>query len=454
LESDATYTGRGVTIAFLDSGFCAHPDLVEPENRIVAHEDVTDERLKLESVQGQAWQWHGTQTTVVAAGNGRLSDGIYSGLAKNAQLALVKVGVNGRITEDDIARGLEWVIANRERYNIRVLNISLGGDEDVPCSKSTIDQLAEKAVGLGIVVVVAAGNSAGSHSIPPANSPSVITVGGYSDQNQQSSNFELYHSNFGATRDGTVKPEIIAPAMFVAAPILPGTTDYERAEELSKLMWFPDYQLKDLSKARLQHLPLELANAGVDSIRAYVDSALKRDRIVAAHYQHVEGTSFAAPIVSSIVALMIEANPTLTPGAIKNILISTADRLRNAPAIRQGFGAVNAKRAIAAAIGEEHTLNVVGCQPPRVDKDKLVFVFHDDAAEHVAVAGDFNNWSTSRDVLQKESSGLWVARVPAPAAGSYQYKFIVNGHRWIEDPSNGMKTPDSFGGLNSLIVIE
>jgi hypothetical protein len=151
---------------------------------------------------------------------------------------------------------------------------------------------------------------------------------------------------------------------------------------------------------------------------------------------------------------MIEANPSLTPGAIKNILLSTADRLAKAPAIRQGFGAVNAKRAIAAALTEQHTLNVAGCMPPRVENNRLVFVFHDDNAESVAVAGDFNHWNVSHHLLRKDDSGLWVTEIPAPSAGKYQYKFIVNGHRWIEDPSNGVKTPDSFGGLNSLIVIE
>src|SRR4030095_15864245 len=196
----------------------------------------------------QGWQWHGTQTSVAAAGNGYLSSGLYRGLASDAELVLIKVSQSGRITEDNIARGIHWAIENKQRYQIRVLNISLGGDEDVPCSKSIIDQAAEEAVRHGIVVVVAAGNSGEKHSIPPANSPSVITVGGYSDNNQLNGNgLDLYHSNFGRTADGTVKPEIIAPAMWVAAPILPGTASYERAEALSRLAAAPDYQLPSLA---------------------------------------------------------------------------------------------------------------------------------------------------------------------------------------------------------------
>ena len=422
LNANPEYTGKGVTMAFLDSGFYPHPDLAD---RVFAYHDLAGERSSLRASDPvESWQWHGTQTSVAAAGNGHLSDGLYRGLAHESKLVLVKVSEGGRITEENIAQGIRWVIANHERYDIRVLNISLGGDEDVPCSKSIIDQAAEEAIRRGIVVVAAAGNSGaeGHHSIPPANSPSVITVGGYSGNNQLNGNgLGLYHSNFGITADGTVKPEIVAPAMWVAAPILPGTDLYERAEALSRLAGAPD-----------------------------VEAALKQLKIIATHYQHVDGTSFAAPIVTSIVAQMIEANPRLTPGAIKNILISTADRIANEPVIRQGYGVVNARRAVELAKTEQHTLNVVGCKPPRVEKGRLLFVFHDDSAESVSVAGNFNAWNPL--ALQRNGSGLWSTEILAPPSSRLEYKFIVNGNRWIEDPSNGMKAPDNFGGLNSVIV--
>src|SRR6185369_15906589 len=147
------------------------------------------------------------------------------------------------------------------------------------------------------------------HSIPPANSPSVITVGGYTDHNRlNGSEPGLYHSNFGVTADGTVKPEIVAPAMWVAAPILPGTRSYERAEALSRLAAAVDYELKDLARELKEaaELPEQITNA--DEMRAYVEAALRQKKIVAAHYQHVDGTSFAAPIVASVVAQMIQAN--------------------------------------------------------------------------------------------------------------------------------------------------
>src|SRR5262249_12997139 len=127
----------------------------------------------------------------------------YTTLFRSAKLVLVKVSERGRITDENIVRGLEWVIQNMRAYNIRVVSMSLGGDEDVSFRESIVDQVAEKAVQAGLVVVVAAGNAgcgAAPRPIPPANSPSVITVGGYDDGNQlNNSEPDLYCSNFGPT---------------------------------------------------------------------------------------------------------------------------------------------------------------------------------------------------------------------------------------------------------------
>jgi serine protease AprX len=460
LNANSEYAGKGVTVAFLDSGFYEHPDLVGSRNRIICYHDISSEpRSLVSAAKIQTWQWHGTQTSVVAAGNGQLSNHVYRGLAHESELVLVKASERGRITEENIARGIRWIIANRERYNIRVLNISLGGDEDVPCSKSIIDQAAEEAISHGIVVVAAAGNSGseGRHSIPPANSPSVITVGGYSYNNQlNGSELDLYHSNFGVTADGTVKPEIVAPAMWVAAPILPETRLYERAEALSRMAAAADYELPSLAREleETAELPERLVHSNATEIRTYVETTLQQHKIVATHYQHVDGTSFAAPIVMSIVAQMLEANPKLTPGAVKNILLSTADRIGSQPVIRQGYGVINARRAVELAKTEKHELNVVGCKPPRVENGRLLFVYHDDAADSVSVAGDFNEWSQLGTPLKRTSSGLWVTEIRVPRAGRFEYKFIVDGQRWLEDPNNGLKAPDNYGGLNSVLVIE
>src|ERR1044071_77736 len=225
LGADTRLTGRGVTVAFLDSGFYPHPDLVE---RVVVFKDIGGEETSLDPERvPESWHWHGRMVAVPAAGNGRLCEGDYRGRARESAVALVKARAGGRITEESIARGIEWVVENRERLNIRVLNISLGGEADLPHTLSAIDRAAEAAVAAGIAGVAAAGNSGCGerpHSIPPANSPSVITVGGYSDGNRLDAEvFDLYCSNHGATAGGIVKPELIAPAMYGAAPILPAT---------------------------------------------------------------------------------------------------------------------------------------------------------------------------------------------------------------------------------------
>lgn len=460
LNADTDYTGKGVTIAFLDSGFYPHADLLEPESRILAYQDLAHERPSLNPEDKvESWQWHGTQTSVAAAGNGRLSDGVYRGLASDAQVVLVKVSRRGRISEENIARGIEWVIENRERYNIRVLNISLGGDQDVACSRSIIGQAAEEAISQGVVVVAAAGNSGaeGKHSIPPANSPSVITVGGYDDKNDlDPTTIDLYHSNFGPTADGTVKPELIAPAMWVAAPILPRTDLYERAETLSRLWAAPDYELSKLATelAGKAEISARLLRAGAVAIRAFLESTLSEQKIIAAHYQHVDGTSFAAPIVASIVAQMFEANPALTPPVIKKILISTADRIAHAPVVRQGYGVVDARQALSLAQDKTLRLETIGCGPPRIENGKVLFLFRDDRAGSVSLAGDFNGWDDNRTRLKKDEHGFWRAALSVPPAGLYHYKFIVDGERWVEDPNNEMKAPDNYGGLNSVLTIK
>jgi len=205
---------------------------------------------------------------------------------------------------------------------------------------------------------------------------------------------------------------------------------------------------------RKAELPQSLSEADPGEIRDFVELLINQNKVVATHYQHVDGTSFAAPIVSSIVAQMMEANPKLTPGAVKDILISTADRIADAPAIRQGYGVVNARRAVARAKTEQHSLKTVGCGPPRIANSRLVFTFHDDHAASVSLFGDFNGWGTASIPLSRNGDALWQAEIAAPSPGRYQYKFLVNDERWVEDPSNGMQAPDNHGALNSVLVIE
>ena len=115
LNADERFTGRGVTIAFLDSGFYAHDDLTKPENRIVAYHSIFDaegDRTSLETTDVASW--HGMMTSVVAAGNGHVSDGLLSRHRARAKVVLVKIGRTGHIPDEHIQRGLEWVLENKE----------------------------------------------------------------------------------------------------------------------------------------------------------------------------------------------------------------------------------------------------------------------------------------------------------------------------------------------------
>lgn len=454
LNADQRFKGRGITIAFLDSGFYPHPDFAE---RVLKFHDVAAEEKSLNNIAPQPHHWHGTQTVTVCAGDGNLSNGIYRGLASEANLVLVKVSKKGRISDDSIEKGLLWVIENREKFNIRIVNMSLGGDDDVPLNESKINKLAEDLVKLGVVVTVAAGNSGEMRSIPPANSPSVITIGGYSDENQfENDGFDLYHSNFGETIDGIVKPEIIAPAMFVAAPILPHTPDYETAEKLSIIADSTDYAFRKnyLENWEKAGLPEYFLSTDIDTAKQLVNQELNRRKIVATHYQHVDGTSFAAPITASLVAQMLEANPELTATNVKGILVSTASRLADFPAIRQGFGVLNAGLAVAEAINETHFFDPEILTPPYIESDRIIFLHHEDNAQSVYLAGDFNNWNSVEISFTLGKNGIWRAEIPILPNGKYRYKFVVNGENWIEDRFNGMKEEDGYGGFNSILQVD
>src|SRR5436305_7392480 len=129
MDADERFTGRGVTVAFLDSGFYAHPDLTTPANRILAYHSIFTEEGDLTSLEtNDVASWHGMMTSVVAAGNGGLAGGFYRGIAADAKLVLVKIGRTGRISEAQIQKGLEWVLDHATQFKIRVVNISVGVD--------------------------------------------------------------------------------------------------------------------------------------------------------------------------------------------------------------------------------------------------------------------------------------------------------------------------------------
>jgi len=353
------FTGRGVTIAFLDSGFYAHADLTTPRNRIRAYHSIfaaEGDQTSLETTDVASW--HGMMTSVVAAGNGALSDGFYRGIASEADVVLVKIGRTGRISEDQIRQGLEWVLTHAEEYKIRVVNISAGGDFEESYLSNPLSQTVERCTRAGLTVVCAVGNAGhvpGHPVLPPASAPSCIAVGGLDDQNSlDRARRGMYRSSYGPTIDGLQKPELIAPGIWVAAPILPSTPTAEEAEPYSQLNGVTDEELlaaidrhagidKDLDEARSLRIPL---------LRQLITIKLREGNVISRHYKYVDGTSFAAPIVSSITACMLEANPRLTPQQSKRILIDTAERVPEIEVDRQGWGVVAAARAVAGTSGQ------------------------------------------------------------------------------------------------------
>jgi serine protease AprX len=290
-------------------------------------------------------------TSVVACGNGYLSGGLYRGIAPAARLVLVRLG--RRIVSDDIRRGLKWVLDHRAQHKIRIVNISVGGDSEASYLSDELSACAEDAVRAGLVVVVAAGNSPGAGVFPPASVPAVITVGGVNDKNTlDTDDDEMYESSYGPTVDGLLKPEIVAPSIFLAAPILPNTEVAIEAELLANLRQAPNSDLRALLQTAASTLPelAALTNAPPEVIREEIESRFADEKLISKNYKHVDGTSFAAPIVSSVVAQMLEANPALSPQEIKRILIDTAMPLANVSINRQGWGEIAPARAVAHAL--------------------------------------------------------------------------------------------------------
>ena len=356
LDADEEFRGRNVTIAFLDSGFYAHKDLTEPVNRIVAYHSIfapEDDPTFLQTTDVASW--HGMMTSVVAAGNGYLSDGLYRSIAAEAKVVLVKIGKSGRIPESHIETGLRWVLANKDKYGIRLVNISAGGDFEQSYLQNSLCRLVEETVSAGVIVVCAVGNAGlapGHPVLPPASSPSSIAVGGLDDQNSlDRARRGMYRSSYGPTVDGLQKPEVIAPGIWVAAPILPHTptaiearlyADLDAAadDELSAIIAANAGVDKDLDEARGLAAPL---------LRQLITIKLQEGNVINQHYKFVDGTSFASPIVASIVACMLEANPKLTPQQVKRILMDTAERVDGVAVERQGWGVVVPRKAVELA---------------------------------------------------------------------------------------------------------
>ena len=461
VQANPNFTGRGVTVAFLDSGFYPHPDLVRPKNRILCYVDATRQTPveKRNFKQPSLTSWHGLMTSSIFAGNGFMSNRLYRGIAEDAQLVAVKTGnPRGRgIRDRDISRALTWVLKNYERFNIHVVNISLGGDYPTTGKFTELDELVEEAVSRGIVIVAAAGNSGRNIIVPPASAPSAITVGGLQDQNHLDPRYRrLYWSSYGRSINGVRKPDIIAPAMWLAAPMLPKTRVHNTALYLWRLSRASDAQLSKLLKSNYAQTRLgkKILGLPLPEIRIAIQEHMNEQKFIHPHYQHVDGTSMAAPIVSGIIAQMLEANPSLTAAQIKEILMATADPLNDAPAERQGSGAANAGRAVAAALRVKGGLLQGIPISPHVAPNDPTFYYYDPNAREVMLVGSFNDWQTEGSEMTQIRPGLWEGVLDVQARGTHRYKFLIDRSRLINDPENPLRIEDGFGGFNSLITID
>lgn len=461
LNADPDFTGKGITIAFIDSGFYPHADLTQPENRILAYVNVPNPEVSDFSVS-QTSSWHGMQTSVSSAGNGWLSRGLYRGLACEANVVLLKVSGPRGIETRHILDAFRWVAKNKDRYNIRVVNVSLGGGEVVSSRESELDQAAEGLVQMGVVVVVAAGNDGHSPDPrirPPASAPSVITVGGVNDNNRLNFNdFQMYWSSYGRTLDGVLKPDVIAPGIWVAAPLLPGTRIHEEAQLLSEIELAPDSEVMTIVRSgKGEGGWTEAAlEGGPEAVRAEAKRRKKRMKLIPPHYQHVDGTSFAAPIVCSVVAQMLEANPELTPRRVKQLLLSTTDRLFQVPIEQQGHGVVHPRKCVKEAVNDVYREGRRRPPSPAVIGRDVTFFFRTEDADvrTVHLAGSFNGWSSRKEALTLvDAPDLWSITRHFDAPGAYSYKFVVNGREWVDDPENLNREPDGFGGYNTRVVL-
>ncbi|MEG1135463.1 MAG: S8 family peptidase [Anaerovoracaceae bacterium] len=268
------YCGEGICIAIIDTGVSPHYDLVKPFNRIIAFKDFVGENEFPYDDDG-----HGTHVAGIALGNGYLSNGArHCGSAPKAALAALKaLDGQGSGNMSDILAAMQWVYDHHKKYNIRVVNLSLGV---LPDQNMEIDPLAVGANALvcaGVSVVAAAGNSGpktGTIS-SPGTSPLVLTVGSC-DDNHKIPDF----SSRGPTLDGTIKPDLIAPGVNVSSLV-------------------------------------------ADDCKGYVEQT---------------GTSMSAPYVAGLAASLYSEHPQACPSEIKNALIHSATPIKKADRNAQGHG--------------------------------------------------------------------------------------------------------------------
>jgi serine protease AprX len=292
--------GTGVGIAVIDSGIYPHPDLNKPystQSRVVYRQSF---------VKGLLFDdyGHGTHVAGIAAGNGSSSSSggafrTFKGIAPNANLIDLRVlDANGMSTDSAVIAAIQQAVALKSKYNIRVINLSLGRPIYEGCNRDPLCRAVEAAWKNGIVVVTAAGNlgrNGYGTILAPGNSPHAITVGSMKTMATYPNGDDLIasYSSKGPTYiDLTVKPDVVAPGNLVDSLLAPGSTLQKQ---------YP---------------------SNVVAPSQYTTTAIPGGPL----YFTLSGTSMATPVVSGAVALMLQENPSLTPDTIKARLMKTASK--------------------------------------------------------------------------------------------------------------------------------
>ena len=317
-------TGQGVTVAVIDSGIYA--DHADFDNRVVAQVDFTGGNRK--DAYG-----HGTHVAGLIAGNGKMSfqesyRHYLAGIATKANLVNLRVlDQNGAGSVSGVLSALDWVIQNKSTYNIRVVNLSVGVPPSTSYRNDPLAVAAATAVQNGIVVVAAAGNYGVYNGqtiyagiLSPAYSPYVIAVGAvdtHGTDARSDDTMAVFSSRGPTLFDGLPKPDLVAPGVGVKSTLT-------RAGQI-------------------------YANHSDTAVSPCSEGACLFGLGPAPEYQRLSGTSMAAPQVAGTVALMLQANPSLTPNAVKAILMATAQALPDQPYIAQGAGLLNVDGAVRLA---------------------------------------------------------------------------------------------------------
>jgi serine protease AprX len=306
-------SGRGVSVAVLDSGVAPHPDLTQASNRILASVGFAGPGDAARPDPGG----HGTHVAGTIAGDGTSSGGQFVGVAPRANIVDVQVlDHSGHGRKSSVIRGLEWVLHHQATYNIRIVNLSFGAAAQGSYRHDPLTAAVETAWKHGLVVVVAAGNGGPNSGsvVTPGVDPYGITVGSSDDQATLTTADDLlaWFSAWGVPLDSTAKPDLIAPGRRIVSLRVPGST-------LDALL--PDHVVT--------------ASNG-------------------ATYFRLTGTSMATGVVSGAVALLLEHQPTLSPDQVKTILKSTTQRFGSSttppPPGAAGAGLLNAFSATNSTV--------------------------------------------------------------------------------------------------------